>query len=94
MIQAISHWPLTTDARVQSEESFCGVYGGQSDSGTIFFPSVLRLFSVNIIPRLLHILSASSNRQWQALLIAEVITAEHALYETRNFSTFFTKVRH
>jgi hypothetical protein len=39
MAQAVSRRPLTTEARVQSRVSPCGICGGQSGSGTDFSPS-------------------------------------------------------
>jgi hypothetical protein len=39
MAQVVSHQPLTTDTRVQSQGSQCGICGGQSGTGTSFSPS-------------------------------------------------------
>jgi hypothetical protein len=39
MAQAISHRPLTAGARVRSQVSPRGIFGGQSDTGTGFSPS-------------------------------------------------------
>jgi hypothetical protein len=39
MAQAVSHRPLTAEARVRSRFSLCGIYGGQSGTGTGFSPS-------------------------------------------------------
>jgi hypothetical protein len=38
MSQAVSRRPLTVDARVRSRVSPCGICGGQSGTGTGFFP--------------------------------------------------------
>jgi hypothetical protein len=47
--QVVSRRPLTTEARV----SPCGIYGGQSVTGT-GFPRVIRFSPVNFIPPVLH----------------------------------------
>jgi hypothetical protein len=39
MAQAVSRRPLTAEARVQSRVTPCGICGGQSGTGTDFFPS-------------------------------------------------------
>jgi hypothetical protein len=39
MAQAVSRRPLTAEARVLSRVSPCGIYGGQSGTGTGFSPS-------------------------------------------------------
>ena len=39
MAHAISHRPLTLNARIQSEFSPGGICGGRSGSGTAFYPS-------------------------------------------------------
>jgi hypothetical protein len=41
MAQAISRRPLTAEARVRSRVSPCGICGGQSGNGTVFFPSTV-----------------------------------------------------
>jgi hypothetical protein len=56
MAQAVSRRPLTAEARVRSRVSPCGIYGGQSGTGTGFFPRVLRFSPVNLIPPVLHYL--------------------------------------
>jgi hypothetical protein len=38
MAQAVSRRPLTTEDRVRSRVSPCGICGGQSGTGTGFFP--------------------------------------------------------
>jgi hypothetical protein len=39
MAQAVSHRPLTAEARARSRVSPCGICGGQSGNGTGFSPS-------------------------------------------------------
>jgi hypothetical protein len=39
MAQAVSRRPPTTEARVRSRVSLCGICGGQSGTGTGFSPS-------------------------------------------------------
>jgi hypothetical protein len=39
MAQAVSRWPFTSEARVRSRVSPCGVCAGQSDTGTGFSSS-------------------------------------------------------
>jgi hypothetical protein len=48
MAQAVSRRPLTAEAWFRARVNPCGIYGGQSGSGTDFFPSS-SVFSVNII---------------------------------------------
>jgi hypothetical protein len=37
MAQAVSHWFVTAGACIESQASPCGIFGGQSDTGTSFF---------------------------------------------------------
>jgi hypothetical protein len=39
MAQVVSRRPPTAEARVQSRVSLCGIFGGQSGTGTGFSPS-------------------------------------------------------
>jgi hypothetical protein len=39
MAQAVSRRPLTAEAQFRSRVGPCGIYGGQSDTGTGFSPS-------------------------------------------------------
>ena len=54
MAQAVGRRPLTAEARARSRVVPCGIYGGQSDTGAVFFPRVLRYSPVNFIPPVLH----------------------------------------
>ena len=51
--QAVSRRPLTSEARVRSQFSLCGICGGQSGTGTGLSSST-SLLSVSIIPPSLH----------------------------------------
>jgi hypothetical protein len=51
---AVSGRLFTAKARVRAQVCPRGIFGGQSDTGTSFSPS-LRFYPVNIIPPLLHI---------------------------------------
>ena len=53
MAQAVSRRPLTAEARARSRVSPCGICGGQSDTGT-GFSRVLRFFTANFIPPVVH----------------------------------------
>jgi hypothetical protein len=53
MFQAVSRRPLSADARVKSHAISCGICGGQSGAGIIFF-RVLQLSTVIFIPGGLH----------------------------------------
>jgi hypothetical protein len=48
MVQALSHRPVTVEARVQSQASPCGICGARSDT-RILFLRILRMFPVSII---------------------------------------------
>jgi hypothetical protein len=55
MAQAVSRRPVTAEARVRSQVSPHGIFGGQSGTGTgFFFPRVPRFSRVSFIPPLLH----------------------------------------
>jgi hypothetical protein len=43
MSQAVSHQPLTAEARVRGRVNPCGICGGQSETGTGLSPSPLAL---------------------------------------------------
>jgi hypothetical protein len=47
MAQAVSRRPPTAEARFRSRVGACGICGGQSGTGTGFFPRVLRFSPVN-----------------------------------------------
>ena len=53
MAQAVSRRPPTSEARVRSRASPCGIFGGQSGTGTGFSPEYFG-FPVNSIPPVLH----------------------------------------
>jgi hypothetical protein len=55
MTQAVSRRPSTAEHRVRFRVSPCGVYGGQSGTGTGFSPSC-RFYPVNLIPLVLNYL--------------------------------------
>jgi hypothetical protein len=49
LAQAVSHWPLTAEARIRALLSPREICGGQVDTGTDFLQSS-SVFTVNIIP--------------------------------------------
>jgi hypothetical protein len=49
MPQVVSRRPLTAEARVRARVNLCGICGGQSCTGTGFFPSFLVFPSKYII---------------------------------------------
>jgi hypothetical protein len=51
--QAVSHRPLTAEARARYQISLCKIYGGQSGNRTGFSPST-SVFPSSIIPPMLH----------------------------------------
>jgi hypothetical protein len=65
MAQAVRYRSLAAEARVRSQAILCGIYGGQSGTGTGFllFLLVIRLSSVSIIQPLLHIHPLVCNRR-------------------------------
>jgi hypothetical protein len=52
--QVVRCQPVTADAWVGSKASPCGIFGGQSGTGTDFFPPSTLVFPVSIIPPLFH----------------------------------------
>jgi hypothetical protein len=46
--------PLTAEARVRSQVSPCGIFGGQSDTATGYFSRVLGVSPLHFIPPVLH----------------------------------------
>jgi hypothetical protein len=53
MAQAVSRRPPTAQARARSRVGLCGIFGGQSGTGTVF-PQILRFSPVNFILPVLH----------------------------------------
>jgi hypothetical protein len=49
MVQAVSRWPLTAEARVRDWVDPYGICGGQSGTGHVFLP-VFSVYPANIIP--------------------------------------------
>jgi hypothetical protein len=68
MAQAVTRRPLTAEARVRGRVNPCGSCGGQSGTGTGYFPSS-SVSLVNITPPSLSKLISSADeqyvRQWQ-----------------------------
>jgi hypothetical protein len=50
MALTVSHWPLTTQARIRTRVSLCGVCAGQNGNNSDFSSG----FSVVIIPPWIH----------------------------------------
>jgi hypothetical protein len=50
----VSCWPHTSEVRVRSQTSLCGICGGQSSTGRGFSFQVLWYFPVSILPPVLH----------------------------------------
>jgi hypothetical protein len=63
MAQAVSRRLLTAEARVRSRVVPCGIYGGQSDTGAVFFPST------SVFPRQFHSTGAALHGKMKTLVI-------------------------
>jgi hypothetical protein len=63
MAQAVSHWPLTAEARVQSRVSPCGICGVQSGTGTGFS------LSTSVFPSQFHATGAPLQGKTKKLII-------------------------
>jgi hypothetical protein len=53
MARVVSHWPVTTEARVHARVNTCGICGGQSGTGMGFSPNSSVFPCQYIIPPLL-----------------------------------------
>jgi hypothetical protein len=56
MVQAVCHWPVTIETQVFTQVSACGIYGGQSGTGTGLFFGVPQFSPASIISLWLSIL--------------------------------------
>ena len=56
MVQAVNCWPFTAEAGLQSQESPCGICGGQISNGTRFSLSIAGLLQQwpGFSPRKVH----------------------------------------
>jgi hypothetical protein len=57
MAQAVSGRPFTAEVRVRSQVNLCGIYGGQSGTGTSFSPST------SVFPCQFHSIGAPLQRK-------------------------------